>query len=600
MKQSALARRARSTADPNRDVRRRGSVASLICGCLKAEGVSTVFLVPGGPVMPMVEALFLAGGIRVVMASHEAGAAFIADGFQRVAGGIAVCLVTAGPGATNAVTAAACALREGIPMLLISGQPGLSAFGRDPAQDSSALAVDTVRLFENVTKQSLFLAEPERAADVVRSSIRCALAGRPGPTHIAIPADLWKRVVTADVLRPASYRADGQVADAAAVARAARLLLDCRQPVVLAGSGIRNARAFSELRAVVETLGAPAATTPKAKGVLPEDHPLSLQVFGFAGSPLADKVIFSRETDCLLVLGSRLGETASHAWDRRLRSKRIIQVDIEPTEIGKNFPVELGIVGDVRAILAQLHGHLTALPRRRPWRPARRRLRAAHGVIPPDRCLAHDKVFDDTVPLKPQRIVGELGRALPTGATLFVDVGACMAFAIHYLMIRNPNGFHLNLSFASMGHAVAAVVGAQLARPDVPAVCLCGDGAFLMTGAEVHTAVEARVPCTWVVLNNGGQGSVRTGVSRQFPMVGRRLGMQRMTRFRRAVDCAGLAEAMGALGFRVEHASELGPALRAAVASRRPAVVDVRVDIDEEPPLGMRLKLLDRFFNRRV
>jgi hypothetical protein len=262
--------------------------------------------------MPKVETLFLAGSFRVAKVSHKAATPFIADRFGRRAGGIAVCLVMAGPGTTNAVTAAACALREGMPMLLVSGQSSLSAFGRDPAQNGSAPAADAVRIFENVTKQSLFLAEPERATDSLRSSIRCSFAGRPGPTHIAIPDDLWKKVVVANVLRPVSYRAEGQVVDSSAVARAAHLLLNSCQPVVLAGSGIRGA--FSELRAVVEMLGAPvAATTPKAKGVLPEYHPLSLQVFGFAGSPLPDKMIVGAETDCSLILGSR------HAWDRRLR-----------------------------------------------------------------------------------------------------------------------------------------------------------------------------------------------------------------------------------------------------------------------------------------
>ena len=574
-------------------------MAGTLARCLKAEGISTLFLVPGGPIMPMVDALFAVSGLRVVMARHEAGAAFMADGYQRMTGGIAVCVVTAGPGATNAVTAIACAFREGIPVLIISGQPGLSAFGREPAQDSSPLGVDTVALFSGITKHSVQLGDPARAAETLQAAIRCALAGRPGPVHVAAPADLLLRPVTGRIRPPSRYRAGGDTVELSAVERAADLLLACRRPVILAGSGVRSACASDELRAVAARLGAPVATSPRAKGVLPENDPLSLQVFGFAGSPLADRLILDAETDCLLVVGSRLGELSSHAWDARLARKRIIQVDIDATEIARWHPVEVGIVGDARAVLGQLSRSLKMRYLRRPWWPPRSLVQPVRGVMTPDRCVGHGRLDEDTVPLRPQRVFGELGRILPPEAVLFSDIGTCMAFALHYLVIRNWNGFHANLSFASMGHAVAAVVGAKLGNPRAPAICVCGDGAFLMTGAEVHTAVENQVPCTWIVLNNGGQGSVRIGARRQFGTQGRRRGMQRMTQFAHPVDCAGMAEAMGALAFRVHEASALGPTLREAIGSGVPAVVDVRVDIDQEPPQGMRLKLLDKFFNRK-
>lgn len=574
-----------------------GTLAALIVRCLKAAGIDTAFVVPGGPIMPFIDALFTAGDVRVVMAKHEAGAVFMADGYRRVTGRMAVCVTTAGPGATNAATGIACAHADGVPILMISGQPGSLAFGRGPVQDSSPLgAADTVALFKPITKLSLALAGAARAEAVVQLLIRRALSGRPGPVHLSIPADLLRRHVSARVPPPAAYRPLGRSVDAAAIQRAARILVTCRQPVILAGWGVGVSNADSELAAVADLLGAPVATTPKGKGLYPEDR--SLGVFGFAGSRLADEVIFDRRTDCLLVVGSSLGELV-HAWDERVAAKRIIQIDIDPTRLGAAHSLELGIEGDAREALSRLRRSLARLPRRRPWRPRQVPLLPSSGVAAPDRCVDHEKLFDDGVPLSPQRLMGEVGRALSPDDTLFVDIGGCMAFALHYLVVRRPGAFHVNLGMASMGHAVAAVVGAQIARPERHHVCLCGDGAFLMTGAEVHTAVEANAPCVWVVMNNGGQSSVLAGIRRQFGEVGTRKNMAAMTRFRAQVDCAGMAEAMGALAFRVERPDQLGNALRAALRSGRPTVVDVRVDINAEPPLGLRLALLDRFFNHK-
>ncbi|MBC8133511.1 MAG: thiamine pyrophosphate-binding protein, partial [Deltaproteobacteria bacterium] len=314
MRQTKRKLRPRTPFRPTGGRGARTTVAALIVRCLKAEGVTTVYLVPGGPIMPLIEALFLAGGLRVVMAKHEAGAAFMADGHQRVAGGIGVCVTTAGPGATNALTAVASSWREGIPILVISGQPGLSAFGKEPTQDSSCLGVDTVELFRRVTKQSVLLTSPERTGDVLRGLIRTALAPKMGPVHLSIPADLLKRQIVGRVFPPARYRAESRSVDLAAIEEAARLLVQAKRVVILAGSGVRRSGASKELRALAELLGAPVATSGKAKGIFGEQNPLSLQVFGFAGSPRADEVFFDKETDTILVIGSTLGELTSHAW----------------------------------------------------------------------------------------------------------------------------------------------------------------------------------------------------------------------------------------------------------------------------------------------
>lgn len=318
---------------------------------------------------------------------------------------------------------------------------------------------------------------------------------------------------------------------------------------------------------------------------------LSLGIFGFAGSPQADACLLSGEVDVLFVVGSSLGELETHCWDTRLQPARaLIQVDIEPQQIGMNYPVQLGLVGDARATLCELlrvlrhdrdRNDSSACPDRAPLLTRWKRV---------PRYLSYTSMVDGSSPLKPQRLIRELQEVMPPDAILFVDIGNVMAWALHYLQVKTPDGFQINLGWASMGHAIAAAIGGKLAAPERPVVALVGDAAFAMNGMEVHTAVENEVAVVWIVMNNGGHGMVCHGERLQFQ------GKFSTGSFRRPLDICGLARAMGALARRIDRAGELSEALTWAWGTGQPTVIEACVDPNEMPPFGLRIETLDRFF----
>ncbi|MBK6880977.1 MAG: thiamine pyrophosphate-binding protein [Elusimicrobia bacterium] len=570
------------------------TAVQLLLAYLEQEGVDTVFGIPGGPLMPFYEAMFAGGKIRPVITKHEEGAAFMADGYARVSGRLGVCCATTGPGATNALTGIACAYRDSVPVLLLTAQIALSAFGKGAAQESSPLGIDIVDMYKDVTKASVMLMAPEKIAEVTRHLLRTSLSGRSGPIHLSLPADMMGRPVPDDLRKPQQYRPPSELFDRRSVKEAAKLLLQARRPVLLAGYGVHLSRAYDELRGLAERLKIPVATTQKGKGVFPEDHALSLGVFGFAGSPQADAVILSAETDLLLGVGTSFGELSTHAWDPRVGAgRRILHIDVDPNEIGKNYSVDAGLVGDARHVLREINFQLERdarwLEQTQDLGPRLAALRALKAITP--RFIDEASGQSTAVPLLPQRVVAEMRKALPADTILFVDIGNVMAWALHYYTVREPGGFFINMGFGSMGHGVAAAIGGKLAAPDRPVVALTGDAAFAMNGLEVHTAVENDVPVVWVVLNNGGHGMVHLGETQQFQ------GRFNTSLFRRKLNVAQIADAVGALSFVVEKPGDTERALAAALAAKRPAVIDARVDPAAVPPTGMRLATLEKFFS---
>lgn len=563
---------------------------------LEQEGVDTIFGIPGGPLMPFFEGIYDRGKMRTIITKHEEGAAFMADGYARVSGRLGVCCATTGPGATNALTGVACAYRDSVPVLLVTAQVALSAFGKGAAQESSPLGIDIVDMFRDVTKASVMLMSPEKIADLTRHLLRAGLSGRPGPIHLSLPADMMKTNAPADVRRLSQYRSPSELFDRQSVKDAAKLLLRAKQPVILAGYGVHISRGYEELLALAERLNIPVATTPKGKGVFPEDHSLSLGVFGMAGSPQADAVLLSKETDLLLAIGTSFGEASCHAWDPRVGEERwMLQIDVDPREIGKNYPVDVALVGNAKPVLKELDFEIR---RETSWLQPKEQLESRAASLrkmkeETPRCYERAAMDSLESPLRPQRIIAELRRAMPADGILFVDIGNVMAWALHYFEVQSPGTFFINMGFGSMGHAVAGAIGGKMAAKDRPVVALVGDAAFAMNGMEVHTAVENNIPVVWVVINNGGHGMVHMGESIQFK------GKFDTSRFKQRIDAAGIAEALGARAFRVERPGEVEAAVRAAIRSGLPSVVDVRSDLNDRPPLGIRLATLERFFKGR-
>jgi acetolactate synthase-1/2/3 large subunit len=564
------------------------SAMEVILQCIEDAGVEYIFGVPGGPLTPLYEALAHRNKVKHVLAKHECGAAFMANGYARVSGKLGVCCATAGPGGTNALTGIAASYADSVPVLLLTAQVPTSTFGRGAAQESTPFGIDLVQIYKPVTALSIMLSDEVQAQTIVPRAIRAAMTGRRRPVHINIPADLMRKHVPGRWSRLAQFPTHAAV-DAEAVRTGAELLFRARRPAILAGAGTLTSRASTELLRIADRFRIPVATTPKGKGGFPETHPLSLGVFGFSGHTAARDYLLSSGVDVLVVIGTSMGETASSSWDRRLQPRdALIQIDIDPREIGKNYPARVGVVGDARAALAELHRAMEDLAAQHPgdWRPtwlesvAHRR---GAGLCPPS--------VEHSESLLPSRVVRILREALPDDAILFVDIGNCMLWGGHHYEVRKPYTYLLNTGLGSMGHGIAGAVGGKLGAPDKAVAVLGGDAAFAMSGMEVHTAVEQNLPIVWVILNDSGHGMVRQGERLLLERDISRSGYSHM------LDICALAEAIGAQGFRVTSEREMRLALFSALESKRPSVLDCRIDASEVPDgLAMRAQTLNRFF----
>lgn len=573
------------------DIRQPISMSSIdvILQCLEEAGVEYIFGVPGGPLTPLYESLAERKKIRHILAKHESGAAFMANSYARVSGKLGVCCATSGPGGTNALTGIAASYADSVPVLLLTAQVATSTFGRGAAQDSTPFGIDLVQIYKPVTALSIMLSDEIQARAIVPRAIRAAMTGRRRPVHISIPADLMKKLVSTRSSRSTVFPTNAAV-DADAVREAARLLFRARRPCILAGAGSSDAHA--ELVKLANHWRIPVATTPKGKGSFPETHALSLGVFGFSGHSAARSYLLSGAVDVLIAVGTSMGETATNSWDPRLSPKdALIQIDIDPREIGKNYPTQVAVVGDARAALAELYRALDRQASRSAgsgwdavWSDAVEAARGP-GLYPP---LAESP----TGTLRPSRLVRILREAMPDHGHLLVDIGNCMLWGGSQYEVRRPGTYIVNMGLGSMGHSIAGAVGAKLAAPNKPVVAFGGDAAFAMTGMEVHTAVEHDLAVTWVILNDSGHGMVRQGENL---LSGEEISN---SGFRHALDICAIAEAVGARGFRVRTEQELRLALKLALESERPCVVDARIDRTEVPEgLAMRARTLNRFFD---
>ncbi len=546
---------------------------------LKAEGVRVVFGIPGGLLYPLFKAVEEDGELTPAAAKHEEGAAFMADGYARVGRRLGVCAGTSGPGATNLMTGVSCAFADGVPMLVITGQAASQALGKGAAQETSREDIDIVAMFAPVTKYSAMVASPSQMPQHLRRALRLALTGRPGPVHLNVPVDFWEKPLREDWFDPATYRPPTSTFDRAALQQAVDVLHAAHRPVLLAGSGVAIANAEQHLLALADALPARVATTPRAKGVFPEDHELSLGVFGFAGHRAAREVLLGEQVDVVFTVGSSLNETATLNWHPALaRSRRFIQLDIDVDRIGRNYPVDLALVGDAQTILVELVYHLHR--KIRDGRLPQSQWRGAHPIEHGNsRYLAADERLSDAVPLTPARWRRDLEQALPEDAVIFSDIGGHMLNNIHHLCIRNRQRFIINLGFGSMGHGTVAPIGAALADPRHPVIAIIGDGCFTMNGMDLITAVEYELPVVWIVENNNMHGITHHASQK---LSGTPL---RAASYRRPLDIAAMARAMGLRTEVVDRPGRIQRALRDALAAREPALIEVRVDPTVPPPV---------------
>ena len=559
-----------ATARPPIDGRAR-TAAELFVECLEAEGCEYVFSVPGEETMDVLEALADHPGVRHITTRHEQGAAFMADVYGRLTGRCAVAMATLGPGATNLVTGIADAYLDRAPMVVLTGQVGSDKLHKEAHQ-----LIDIVELFRPITKWNQRVERIDAIPEIVRKAFRIAQLEKPGPTHIELPENRAQMPPeSGDRTRPLVPRSTyfPEPTDDA-IAHAARLVAAAARPILLAGNGVLRRRAAPELRRLAETLGIPVAVTFMGKGAVDDRSPLSLMAVGLQAR---DHVLsgFDR-SDLVICVGYDAVEYAPDRWNPD-RSKRILAIDTQPAEVDASYQPEVELVGDIGGSLARL---LAALPGRAPLGADDQARRLREAILADLRTNESDGGW----PVKPQKAIFDLRRALAPGDLVVCDVGAHKVWIARLYQAYEPNTVIISNGFAAMGIGVPGAIAASLVHPDRKVVALTGDGAFLMNSQELETAKRVGARITVVVWRDDGYGLIDWKQRNEF---GRPFGVEFGN-----PDLVAYAESFGIPGFRPESAADLYPTLMRALAVDGPSLVDVPIDYAENVRLTERLGTL--------
>ena len=538
--------------------------ATALMKALEKEGVKEVFGLPGGANLPMYDELGKSN-IRHILVRHEQSAAHMADGFGRVSRKPGVCFATSGPGATNLLTGIATAQADSAPMVAVTGQVPVAMIGKDAFQES-----DIIGMANPALKYSYQPRTPEEIPTMVKQGFYIAETGRPGPVLLDIPKDVQQnegKFTFPDEVRVPGYHpwADPDITN---TARAVELLLSAQKPIILAGGGVIISSAFAELQSIAELLMIPVVTTFKGKGAFPENHPLSLGPIGMHGHAEANKLM--TEADCVLAIGTRFSDRSVGTFAEFEKNLKIIHMDVDPAEIGKNQTTSVAVVGDVRASLRifgkMLMDKAVRTSDDNPW-------------------LKHVKevkqYWRENLKIHPgemgaAKILRKLRELLPHESIVTTEVGQHQMWASLFFDAIHPGTFFSSTGLGTMGWGFPAAIGAKTARPDVPVVDIAGDGSFNMTENSLATAVLEDLPVIVFLINNSSLGMVaqwqRTFYDRR--MVGVELN--------KCPDYVKLAESYGAQGLRAQSMDELDKAIKTALKSEVATVIDIPIDPEED------------------
>lgn len=567
------------------------TVVEALLAHLEAERVDAVFGIPGGNIAPLVQALRRQSRIRFIIGSHEGGSAFMADGYARATGKLGVCAVTAGPGATNAMTGVASAHLDQVPVLTLSGQVSTERFGLGAIQESTDEGgINTAEMFRHCTASSTTIVDARSFPRLLERALKTAYAVPHGAVHVSLPTNVARQKLpkVSVPTAPGAWKVGLPAAPASEVYTAFELLRQAKRPLIYLGSGAREAMESrgAELAAFVRRYCIPVVTSLRGKGLFSEEDFLSLGVLGIAGSKRAEQYL-GEGVDVLLVLGSRLGEWASKSFSSLFESaSTVIQVDATPSVIGQFLQVDLPIVADVSSVVAGLVelGHTGAPANEAQVRERRQylnELNLAHRAVAP--------VLPEDGPLKPQHVMAELNPHLRGHTDLYVDMGNCTGWATHCLRIAPPARVFYPCGLSSMGWSVGAVIGGKVGRPENTAIALTGDGSFLMNGTELVTAVRYRVGAVYIVLNDNYLGMVNHGEHAQS---GGEYALDDPYFSLGDPDLVKFSESLGAAAYEVTKPGQLAQllpqVLQRADEERRPQVIVCRVDYREVPPYGDR------------
>jgi acetolactate synthase I/II/III large subunit len=529
--------------------------SQILCRALLEQGVDLLFGYPGGAIMPFYHALPEYPRLRHVLVRHEQAAAHAADGYARASGRAGVCIATSGPGATNLVTGLATAHMDSTPVVAITGQVSRTMLGRDAFQET-----DIIGITQPITKHNRLVEDVSELADAVREAFYIAQEGRPGPVLLDVPKDVqvqrgrWEAVRGNS--RDARSAASGSPArcPTTSLETAAQLISSADRPLIMAGHGIVLSGAYAELRALAERTGIPVITTLLGISGLPASHPLYLGMPGMHGEVHVNRAI--QHADVIIGLGLRFDDRVTGNLAGFARSARIIHVDLDPSEIGKNVPVAVGIVGDVREVLKQI------LPLISP-RDCETWLEEIAG-------FQHAREESFQAGLSPEAILDAIARS-SRRCTIVSDVGQHQMWTAKLYPYHQPNSHITSGGLGTMGFAVPAAMGVALARPKEAVWAISGDGGFQMNMQEIATMVQEGIPVKMAVFNNGYLGMVRQW--QQF-FHGRRYSATPIW----SPDYVRLAEAYGIAGWRVESFDQLEDSVLAATEEPGPALIEFTIE----------------------
>jgi len=526
--------------------------------------------------------------LKIIFPRIESAAGYMADAYFRASGELIPVYTSTGPGPMLLTVALGNAFYDSSAFVAITGQVATNQYDSGALQEEYRhFQADFPSMTKVITKRSYQAHSVEDLGKFLPKAFKLARTGRPGPVHIDVPYDLWIRSADVEVPEPdersrsLEWRTPGSPE---AVARALELLLGARRPLILAGGGVIASEASAELAAFAEHVNVPVYTTFMGKGAISYRHPLSLGIAGCWGEYPATEA--TRNADVILALGCRFSDIHCSSWvpgyTYNIPPTKLIHVDLDPQEIGRNYPTELGIVGDAREVLRQLMELAGRQPKRErsPWHDQVEDWKAEWAnFIEPEKA-------SDAVPIDPRRVIGELRNAAPDGTLMITDTGNHQTWVEQYWDVYEPRSVFTPGGFAGMGFGTCGVLGVKLARPDRPAVCVTSDGSFMMFPGAVATAVEHDIPAVWVIFNNYTIGVIRD--LQRFYMDNREIGtsfVKQSTGELWNPDFAAMAEAMGAGAVSVEQPGDLADAFSTALAAERPFVVDVKVNRDTAVPL---------------
>jgi acetolactate synthase-1/2/3 large subunit len=563
----------------------------VIVDYLIREKVPYAFGLCGHGNIQFIDALYeRSSDIKTISVHHESVCGFMADAYYRVSGKPVATFTSCGPGSTNLPIALATAYLDSVPFLAVTGNVPTTQFNRGAFQElyrqHQADFPSTVR---GLCKKVFQPTRGEQVPLMVRQAWKTMVTGRPGPVVLDVPFDVFKEAAAEETPKPWEWSANISSrcgADPDGVVKAVDLLLSAERPVILVGQGVKYGGATAELLALAEKLQIPVAHSMSGIGAIDTHHSLSLGLLSRGGVYQANGA--ARQADVLLALGVRFDDRTSSSWipgySFTIPPTKLIHVDIDPEEIGRNYPVALGLMADVRTFLRQLLAELATrkigdvAASRKKWLAAIDAMRKEW-----DKFIAPG-FADDATPIHPQRAAAEIDKALPADAILVSDIGVHHNWLLQFCKPRRPDSFIGCMGFGAMGFGVAGVLGAKFAAPDRPCVSVCGDGAFFMHASVLGTAVEYNLPVVWVVWNNYAYASIR-GLQR-----GSLDGRELATDFKHPdsgkpynPDFAAMARSAGIDGVRVDRAGDIGDAVRKAIAANKPCVIDVSINADQNP-----------------